>query len=134
MHASLKSLAAVAAVCLLVACGRSSTVDGGTGTDGAHSVIKVLSNRADLISGGDALVEVVPPPGVDAAAMKMALNGRDVSGQFAPTAEGTLRGLVTGLVLGRNVFTAQSPKGRASATLVNHPNGGPIIAGPQLQP
>src|SRR2546429_3295208 len=31
--------------------------------DGNHD-IRVLSNRADLISGGDALVELIVPPGI----------------------------------------------------------------------
>ncbi|MDT4996110.1 MAG: hypothetical protein QOD45_178, partial [Pseudonocardiales bacterium] len=30
--------------------------------------IRVLSNRADLVSGSDALVQVVPPAGADASA------------------------------------------------------------------
>jgi len=40
--------------------------------------IKVLSNRADLISGGDALVEVVLPPGADPRAVCLDVDGRDV--------------------------------------------------------
>ena len=40
--------------------------------------IRVLSNRADLISGGEALVEVVVPAGVLAANVRMDVGGRDV--------------------------------------------------------
>ena len=42
---------------------------------------------------------------------------------------------MTGLDLGANVLTAQLPGGaEASATIVNHPNGGPVFSGPQIQP
>src|SRR3546814_10977206 len=64
----------------------------------------------------------------------MSLNGKDVSGAFASTEDGTLRGLVTGLDVADNTFKVQYPGGRAQTTLVDHPNGGPILSGPQLQP
>src|SRR5688500_15513202 len=50
----------------------------------AHAAIKidVLSNRADLVSGGDALVGVGLPDGSDPSALKVAVDGRDVSSAF----------------------------------------------------
>src|SRR3546814_7494655 len=83
--------------------------------------------RADLISGGDAPLDIVTPAGVDSASVTMSLNGKDVSGAFASTEDGTLRGLVTGLDVGDNTFKVQYPGGRAQTTLVDHPNGGPIL-------
>ena len=62
--------------------------------------IKVLSNRADLVSGGDALVEVVLPPGAPAAMVDV--DGRDVTAAFARRADGRFVGLVTGLAVGPN--------------------------------
>ena len=47
----------------LLACGALAAPAAAAG----DAQIKVLSNRADLVSGGDALVQVVPPAGVDAA-------------------------------------------------------------------
>src|SRR3546814_2612714 len=76
-----------------------------------------MSNRADLISGGDALLDIVTPAGVDSASVTMSLNGKDVSGAFASTEDGTLRGLVTGLDVGDNTFKVQYPGGRAQTTL-----------------
>ena len=96
--------------------------------------IRTLSNRADLISGGDALVEVVLPRRSDAARVRVKLNGRDVSSAFT-TRDGRLIGLVTGLKVGKNSLTAQlkdQPVERL--TITNHPAGGPIFSGPQLQP
>src|SRR5436190_24372778 len=69
----------------LSGCGHSSPVDDSSGDDGGSSsgnAIHVLSNRSDLISGGDALVEVRLPAGA-AAAVKMTLNGEDVTRAFA---------------------------------------------------
>ena len=44
-------------------------------------------------------------------------------------------GLVTGLALGRNVLAglAQTARG-ARLVITNHPNGGPVFSGPQIQP
>ena len=45
--------------------------------------IVVLSNRADLISGGDALVEVVLPPDVAPDKVRVTVNGHDMTDAFA---------------------------------------------------
>ena len=99
------------------------------------SQIDVLSNRADLISAGDALVEVKLPAGTDPASVVVTDDGRDVSSAFALNADGRFLGLVEGLDLGDNVLTATLPDGSgARITIVNHPNGGPVFSGPQVQP
>jgi hypothetical protein len=98
-------------------------------------VIKVLSNRADLISGGDALVEVKPPRGVAAERLKVKVRGHDVTSAFAVRPGGRYMALLTGLRNGRNVVRAISPNGaRARITIVNHSLGGPVTAGKQIQP
>ena len=96
--------------------------------------IEVLSNRADLISGGDALVEVVPPSGVDAGALRVDVGGRDVTTAFAVRPNGRFIGLLTDLPEGDNVLTARAAGAAARLTIANHPIGGPVIAGPQIQP
>lgn len=97
--------------------------------------IKTLANRADLISGGSTLVEVVIPTGVAPSSVKVALNGHDITGAFAVRPNGLYEGLVTGLVNDSNVLKA-SAQGAQSATIaiVNHPIGGPIFSGPQIRP
>jgi Tannase-like family of unknown function (DUF6351) len=98
--------------------------------------IATLSNRADLISGGDALVEVRVPKNVPLNGVKLSLNGHDVSGAFTAPAERTLRGLLSGLVEGRNDFVAGESHGGREAHLVitNHPIGGPVLLGSQTTP
>ena len=95
--------------------------------------IEVLSNRADLVSGGDALVQVTLPP--NASELKVDVDGRDVTKAFNPKGDGRRVGLVTNLDVGANRLTAELPDGRgARLTITNHPIGGPIFAGPQVQP
>ncbi|WP_205698895.1 DUF6351 family protein [Conexibacter sp. SYSU D00693] len=97
--------------------------------------LEVLSNRADLVSAGDALVAVDLAPGVSADGLRVRLGRRDVTGAFAKRASGRVEGLVEGLADGRNVLTATLPGGRgARLEVTNHPNGGPVFSGPQLQP
>jgi len=97
--------------------------------------IKVLSNRADLISAGDALVAVNLPPGTDASKVRVKVGKRDVTSAFGVRANGRFEGLLTGLANGRNVVTARVLGGKgARIAILNHPNGGPVIAGPQVKP
>jgi hypothetical protein len=90
----------------------------------ASADVKVLSTRADLVSGGDALVQVTPP------GARVELNGRDVTAAFGNRPDGRYVGLLEGLRLGENEVVA----GGERLTITNHPIGGPIFAGPQIKP
>jgi hypothetical protein len=97
--------------------------------------ISVLSSRADLVSGGDAMVRVDVPSGTDPATLTITVGQADVSSDFAVRSGGGFEGLVTGLENGPNVIKAVLPDGRgAQLTITNHPNGGPVFSGPQVQP
>ena len=102
--------------------------------------IVTLSNRADLISGGDALVEVRVPKNVPLKKVTLWLNGHEVTAAFRTNeAARTMRGVLTGLVIGENEFLADSNgngNGRPNATLriLNHPIGGPVLLGSQTMP
>ena len=98
-------------------------------------VITTLGNRADLISAGDAYVEVVLPAGVDAADVAVDVDGRDVTADFAVRADGRFTGRVSGLVDGPNAVRALLPDGSGAVlTVTSHPAGGSIFSGPQIQP
>ncbi|MEO8936674.1 MAG: DUF6351 family protein [Burkholderiaceae bacterium] len=130
----LRALAAglVAAV-VLAACGGHD--DGGP-QPVAPPTISVLSNRADLVSGGDVLLEVALPAGVAVSALTVNAGGRDVTSQFAarPSSNGRIIGLVTGLATGNNVVTASAMGSSSTLTINNHPIGGPVYSGAQIQP
>jgi hypothetical protein len=97
--------------------------------------IDVISNRADLISAGDALVAIDVPDGVQPQSVVVMEDGRDVTQAFAQRANGRFEGLVTGLDVGTNRLrvTAEGADA-AELTIQNHPNGGPVLSGPQIQP
>ena len=123
---------------MLAGCGDTARFGGGGKTAAAKAGtvgIVVLSNRADLISGGNALVEIVLPEGADAGTLAVDVDGRDVSDEFALRDNGRVMGLVTGLVLGEQTLKAKLADGRgARIVLTNHPIGGPVFAGQQVQP
>ncbi|KPQ01538.1 DUF6351 family protein [Marinobacter sp. HL-58] len=101
--------------------------------DGSGSgVIRVLSNRPDLISGGDALIEI---DSAQTDETKVHLNGEDVTSAFSAIENGALRGLITGLERGENELKVVAGKGGVlRKTIINHPKGGPVFSGPQVQP
>src|SRR5438105_46637 len=102
--------------------------------------IRTLSNRADLISDGDALVEVKVPKNVKMNKVTLTLNGQDVRAAFVANEDArTLRGVLTGLRVGENSFIAHANghgEGRPSAslTITNHVRGGPVLLGSQTTP
>ena len=98
-------------------------------------LIHVLSNRADLMSAGDALVSIELSPRVNPNSVRVYLNGHNITTDFAVRPNGRFEGLVTGLVDGPNTLQVRLPDGtRQQITITNHPNGGPVLSGPQLQP
>jgi hypothetical protein len=128
------------ATMLLASCGGGGGA-GGPGASTAQAVsirndntpfaIRTVNNRADLVSGGDALVEVTAPPGtVNSGVLKITRNGADVTSAFAETGKGTVVGLVTGLANGENLIEA-TVRGGPGAQLVvtNAPRHGPVLSG-----
>jgi uncharacterized tannase-like protein DUF6351 len=95
----------------------------------------VLSNRADLVSGGNALVQVVLPDRVDPSSVRVSLNGTDVTSAFAVRPGDAYEGVVTGLANGTNDLMATMRNApTVHLTVTNHPSGGPVFAGTQVQP
>ena len=129
------------AIKLLCGCALSMAMfhsDGGAADQKFH--ITVLSSRPEMVSGGDALVQVAVPPDAALDQAVIRLNGQDLSAMFhSDAAAHALRGLVTGLKVGENTLAVfPDNKERESAAeqlrLKNHPITGPIFSGPQEQP
>jgi hypothetical protein len=108
--------------------------------DDSDFQVRVLSSPADMVTGGDALVEVEVPHRARLHNVRVTLNGDDVTAALEPDSSGrTLTGLVDGLELGENTLAVYSRRGHKwkkqdRLELVNHPITGPIFSGPQQQP
>jgi len=127
--------AAIAFVVVSILAGLSSN---GFSQSAARLEIKTLSSRPDLVSGGDALIEVKAPAGAQLNQLTLTLNGKDVTNQLRlDAASGGFRGLISGMIIGENTLLAKikSPRAaQASLKVTNHPITGPILSGPHLTP
>ena len=112
----------------------ASVIASPAGASAAAPQVRVLSTRSDLISGGNVLVEVIPAAGQTVDDLTLQLNGQDVSDAFSTAASGRILGLISGLDLGENTFSASAGGEPNQVSLQNHPSGGPVISGPHLQP
>jgi hypothetical protein len=94
--------------------------------------LKVLSGRPDMVSGGDALVEIT---GVPQGVTVVAAN-RDVTASFRPAPKSeTLVGRIEGLPPGKSsVLVRQGKRELARLDLTTYPISGPIFSGPHQTP
>jgi hypothetical protein len=106
----------------------------------ARLEIKTLSSRPDLVSGGDALIEIKAPAGAELSQLTLTLNGKDVTARLSRDAETkNFRALISGLNVGSNTLRAKIKQGgkaasEASLAITNYPVTGPILSGPHLRP
>ena len=99
--------------------------------------IRTLSSKSNLVSGGDAVVEVALPRHASKADVVVRLNGVDISQQLAASGS-KLVGLVSGMQLGKNQITVSTKHGAAgrhvsTLDVVNHPISGEMF-GPHQRP
>ena len=102
---------------------------------GQPLAIEAVSNRADLVSGGDILVRVTLPPNVSGDQAVLLLNGQALANPLHPAPDG--RGylaLVTGMNLGHDALMLVAGGGSVQLDITNYPIAGPIFSGPHLQP
>ena len=122
---------------VLFACSRDESSPPADGTANVNSATAItivsVSNRADLLSGGDALVEISLPQG-SGDSPAVSLNDVDISPAFQRQADGNWLGYVSNLEIGDNQLVARSGNNAAQLILTNHPVGGPVFSGPQFQP
>ena len=136
-----RSPAAAALPCvlalLLSACGGGDSGPAATTPVISGDVsIKTLSNRPDMISDGDAYVEVVLPSGATVSDLKVDIDGNDVTSSFAQRPNGRVLGVITGLKNGTSTISAtlKSVNKGARLAVTNYDRGGPIFSGPQIEP
>src|SRR3954447_7508539 len=102
-----RSVARVSVAVLATTCLGGGTAHAAGGVQG----LEVLSNRADLISGGDALVAARLTDDVNPATVHVDVDGVDVTSAFALRPNGRFEGLVTGLKAGENALTVRDATG-----------------------
>jgi hypothetical protein len=126
------SVAAAFAAALAVAPDATASSDPTSGL-----AITSLSNpRPALVSGDDVLLAITVPTGAAPDQVRVTRNGQDVTSSFVTEPDGALRGLVTGLTVGRNDLRARvvGHGPRARLTVIDHPITGPVFSGSQQQP
>ena len=103
--------------------------------------IEVLSSPPESVSGGDARIEISAPPGVPTYAVRVYVNGDNVTGDFAGERRSrTLEGVIDGLPVGDSEIRVVARgwpwrrSAQAKLTITNHPITGPMFSGPQQQP
>lgn len=127
-------LICVAALMALAGCTGSAPSAAEPSEAGAEAPsVRVLSNRADMISGGDALVEIDLPSTTSKNDLAISLNGVDISTVFARRENGRVMGLVDGLEVGENTLIAGSGDQQVSVVIRNYPNEGPIFSRPEIK-
>lgn len=122
---------ALAAACLLAACGG----DSGSRDEAPSAGLRVVSSAPQWVSGGDARVAVTGSASLLGEA-QLRLNGEPVDLSSFETRDGALEGVVEGLEEGDNTLLVRHPDHGTLArlTLTNHPVEGPMFSGPHQYP
>lgn len=97
--------------------------------------LETVSNRADLVSDGDVRVAVTLPGSTSPEELSWTLDGEPIDVPLERSAPRRWTGVVTGLSDGENELSLRPAHGPGrSLTVTNHPRGGPIFSGDQVQP
>tara|TARA_B100000029_G_scaffold405938_1_gene406452 strand:+ start:740 stop:2896 length:2157 start_codon:yes stop_codon:yes gene_type:complete len=115
--------------------GMTACLDGNAADDLSSLAVSVLSSRQDMVTGGDALIQVELREH-DSEQVRVTVNGSDVKAKFHEVHGGQFLGLVTGLEYGVNdvVVSIDADTEGQALRLVNHSTAGPVFSGPHEQP
>ncbi len=129
------SLLLAAASLLVASCSPEPPMDSGNASQ--FLGLSAVSSQAHLISGGDALVNIVSDLS-EPDRLRFQLNDKEIEPDvaLAESEDGVFQyhALITGLKEGNNLLRVASGAGIAALTLVNYPIDGPIISGPHQTP
>ena len=96
--------------------------------------LATLPTRPDLVSGGNARLVVTGLADASLTDVRILVNGLESEARFV-SAGGRVETILTGLIDGANMVRVEAAAGHyGELTIVNHPMGGPLVSGPQLQP
>ena len=107
----------------------------GSEKDVDHLRLRVVSSPPELVSGGDARIEVLVPSDVPLVSVVVEAAGADVTGTLAAD-EGRhrLEGVLRDLPVGESRIVAWAEGDSTSLVVVNHPRSGPLFSGPPQEP
>jgi hypothetical protein len=98
--------------------------------------LRVLSSPAELVSGGDARIEVRAAKGMHDK-LELWLDGRRLNVTLESRGD-RMEGVISGLKVGKNLLEVRHGDGKGQPrdrlTLVNFPITGPMFSGPQQTP
>ena len=128
----LKTVGAASAAGAATSAGLASTTT--LETDGYR--LDVLSSSPDQVSGGDALVEIEYPDGVETTDLAVFRNDASITDDFEEHPDQrAITGVVDELDEGENTLSVESDGQEVlEEILVNHPKIGPIFSGANQQP
>ncbi len=103
-------------------------------TDGSALTISVVSSRADMVTGGDAVIRIGGGGGWSGPTVSV--NGKPVAlkNHFKTGPGSVSQGLLTGLPLGKSVVEVKTAASKATLEVTNYPITGPVFSGPHQKP
>lgn len=123
------------ALVLASACGDDTVAKPDATLPASPLTLQVLSSRPDMVTAGDALVEISHEAALDDATITVTIDGTDVGSAFVSVASGRRVGLVRDLPIGPVAIDAALPDhAPARLELVTYPVSGPVISGPHQTP
>jgi hypothetical protein len=125
--------ATAAAAVLLAAAVTSSASAAPTDSPSGPLVVETLSSRPDQVTGEDTFVRVRRAGGRPVGAVRLTLNGHDVTDSLRPS-DGGLVGLVTGLRTHANTLVAKDRHRQTRLRIEDHPVTGPVTSGAHEYP
>ena len=97
-------------------------------------VVRAVSTKPWLVTGGDLLLEVTLAETLDAGQLQVTVNGQDADAQPVAVSSNRRQWLLTDLPPGDSQLQASVGKVSKFLTLTNYPVSGPIISGLHQQP
>jgi len=121
---------------VLVGCGDDAmTTKPDAALPASPLTLRVLSSRPDMVTAGDALVEIAHGAEYAGAAITVTFGDTDVSDRFTAVGTDKRVGLVEGLPLGEvSLDAALADHTPVRLGLVTYPVTGPVISGPHQSP
>ncbi|MEZ5238781.1 MAG: DUF6351 family protein [Microthrixaceae bacterium] len=111
----------------------TSAAEGSPEESGSPLVLEVASTRADMVTGGDALLRASLPGGeAPGEPPEVSVDGESVEVAFEASGEGEVVGLLEGLPEGPSEVSVTWAGEESGLEVTNHPLQGPVIAGERL--